>query len=408
MKFLPVGILGGCLTLLTACTNDAPQLNADSTNPSKLNVATAPATAPVTQPITIDRSDPRGEDYHEAFSHFDPNLVLHDFCDRFTPEELVSIGLQEDESSETERSPDGFLSSCDYKPYPQDPNVLYAVATNFTQHNLYHQLNRLLLFEFEGQDPRIYFQSPQKNGESSELFNCTAATSTSGGTVNLTTKVSKNATNPHAYFNDSATTCKHSHDKLIELINLSGIRWPQPVMQPVNIDPNDPASEGYQEAYDYSDPNLVPYDFCDRFTPEEFASIGLQKDETFETSKSPKTKLTVCQFKPFPENPDIVHLIATDGVPYKKNRSAGLILDFEFEGRHPRIYFFAYLPNGETDENFDCSAATSTTSGTLFFSTLVYKDLLDPSTPLRDLASTCKYSHDKLIELINLSGIQWP
>ncbi|MCS4531674.1 hypothetical protein NXS13_04020 [Corynebacterium sp. ES2730-CONJ] len=181
-----------------------------------------------------------------------------------------------------------------------------------------------------------------------------------------------------------------------------------PTVQPVDVDPDDPRFEGYQEAYDRSDRDLVVHDFCDRFTLEELAGIGLRAHDSSETERDSQFKESFCYFDPTPEDRSVEYQVLSDNLPYEAQRSLGTLLDFDFEGRHPRIYFYSDFPNGESSVFFQCIAATSTTNGTINLTTEAFSDELIPDARFNDAASTCQHSHDKLIDLINLSGVPWP
>ncbi|MCS4492515.1 hypothetical protein [Corynebacterium sp. ES2715-CONJ3] len=181
-----------------------------------------------------------------------------------------------------------------------------------------------------------------------------------------------------------------------------------PTMQPVDVDPDDPKFEGYQEAYDRSDRDLVVHDFCDRFTFEELAGIGLRAHDSSETERDAQFKESVCSFDPIPEYRSVEYQVMTGLLSYETQRNLGQLLNFDFEGRHPRIYFYSNLTNAKAGFYISCTAATSTTNGTINFSTEAFSDELIPDARFNDAASTCQHSHDKLIELINLSGVPWP
>ncbi|MCS4490713.1 hypothetical protein [Corynebacterium sp. ES2775-CONJ] len=181
-----------------------------------------------------------------------------------------------------------------------------------------------------------------------------------------------------------------------------------PTVQPVDVDPDDPKFEGYQEAYDSSDRELVVHDFCDRFTTEELAGIGLRAHNSLKTYRNIDLKKSYCSFDPIPEDRSVEYQVLTGRVPYEAQRSLGTLLDFDFEGRHPRIYFYSSLTNAKAGFFLGCTAATSTTNGTINFSTEAFNDEFIPDARFNDAASTCQHSHGKLIELINLSGVPWP
>ncbi|MCS4492514.1 hypothetical protein NXT00_08945, partial [Corynebacterium sp. ES2715-CONJ3] len=147
-----------------------------------------------------------------------------------------------------------------------------------------------------------------------------------------------------------------------------------PTVQPVDVDPDDPRFEGYQEAYDRSDRELVVHDFCDRFTLEELAGIGLSAHDSSETERDAQFKESVCHFDPIPEYPGVEYQVMTGLLSYETQRSLGTLLDFDFEGRHPRIYFYSNLTNGKAGFYIRCTAATSTTNGTINFSTRAFSD----------------------------------
>ncbi|MCS4491229.1 hypothetical protein, partial [Corynebacterium sp. ES2715-CONJ3] len=147
-----------------------------------------------------------------------------------------------------------------------------------------------------------------------------------------------------------------------------------PTVQPVDVDPDDPKFEGYQEAYDRSDRELVVHDFCDRFTLEELAGIGLRAHDSSETERDAQFKESVCHFDPIPEYPGVEYQVLTDRLSYETRRLAGKVLYFDFEGRHPRIYFYSNLTNGKAGFYIRCTAATSTTNGTINFSTRAFSD----------------------------------
>ncbi|MCS4489763.1 hypothetical protein, partial [Corynebacterium sp. ES2775-CONJ] len=147
-----------------------------------------------------------------------------------------------------------------------------------------------------------------------------------------------------------------------------------PTVQPVDVDPDDPRFEGYQEAYDRSDRDLVVHDFCDRFTLEELAGIGLRAHDSSETERDSQFKESVCSFDPIPEYRSVEYQVMTGLLSYETQRSLGTLLDFDFEGRHPRIYFYSNLTNGKAGFYIRCTAATSTTNGTINFSTRAFSD----------------------------------
>ncbi|MCS4531673.1 DUF3558 family protein [Corynebacterium sp. ES2730-CONJ] len=217
-----------------------------------------------------------------------------------------------------------------------------------------------------------------------------------------------------ALLSSSACTPNPPGPDRTETVTVSRTTAPQtpettaPTVQPVDVDPDDPKFEGYQEAYDRSDRDLVVHDFCDRFTTEELAGIGLSAHDSSETERDAQFKESVCSFDPIPEYPGVEYQVMTGLLSYETQRNLGQLLNFDFEGRHPRIYFYSSLTNAKAGFFLGCTAATSTTNGTINFSTEAFSDELIPDARFNDAASTCQHSHDKLIELINLSGVPWP
>ncbi|MCS4490714.1 hypothetical protein N7326_09095 [Corynebacterium sp. ES2794-CONJ1] len=236
MRLFPIGILSICCVHLAACTGQTQQIDVgSSTSPVSTGlstatlfptITTAPTTKPDLQPVDVDPDDPKFEGYRELYDSSDRELIVHDFCDHFNSEELAGIGLRAHDSSETERNVDLKSSVCYFDPIPEDRSVEYQVLTGRVPYEIRRLAGRVLHFDFEGRHPRIYFYSDFPNGESSVFFQCIAATSTTNGTINLTTEAFNDEFIPDARFNDAASTCQHSHDKLIELINLSGVPWP--------------------------------------------------------------------------------------------------------------------------------------------------------------------------------------